>query len=357
MLYWRYSSTRTFFLNEYWIFVPTMILANYVIIRRIRSHKEKIEQLKKLKDQIERAKKLRRILYLSLGLNGCAYLLTRGGSELINVDYIECGIETGLRYLDDNRLRKIIHDLYSNKSKGKMIYITATAACHLSHRYGKNFLALPFAIGDFGFTNLYQVARKMFATILLGTVGPLYYFGGLPAISLAFILALSGLRIAFTDLDSIPTSLVYEMGSVKNLKPRIPNSPDVVVVNNRNKIILTNSVQKKKECWLPDQALLNSNCKINPTDIPDVIHLVSPDLHYKEVVNMQDITGLDRVSFSDVLDLGQAESSIPKSHQGKTVNFLDKFGDSGIIDEKDTWDINDNEFMVPEDPDKLRTRN
>ena len=37
MLYWKYSSNRIFFLNEYWIFIPTAILANYVIIRKIRS--------------------------------------------------------------------------------------------------------------------------------------------------------------------------------------------------------------------------------------------------------------------------------------------------------------------------------
>ena len=154
-----------------------MVLINYVIIRDIRSRKEKIEVLKRLKAQIEREKKLRRILLFSLGLNGCAFFLTRGGADFINTDYIECGIKEGLRYLDDNRLRNIIHDLYRHKRKGKVIFITATAVCHLANRYGKTVLALPFAInlglGDFGFTNLYQTTRKVVVSVLLGAVEPL----------------------------------------------------------------------------------------------------------------------------------------------------------------------------------------
>lgn len=137
MLYWKYSSKRVFFLNEYWILIPSAILVNYVIIQKIRSQKEKVQLLKKLQDQIEREKKMKRILCLRLGLNGCAYILTRGGQDLIDVDYIrlQYQIEKGLRYLDDNRLRKIIHDLYRHKRKGKMIYITATAICHLANQY------------------------------------------------------------------------------------------------------------------------------------------------------------------------------------------------------------------------------
>ena len=117
--------------------------------------------LKKLKNQLEREKKLRRILFLSFGLNGYTHLLTRGGSHFINTDYIEFGIEMGLRYLGDILLMNIIHDVYRHKRKSKVIYITATAVCHLAHRYGKTFLVLPFAIGDFGFMDLYQTTRKV----------------------------------------------------------------------------------------------------------------------------------------------------------------------------------------------------
>ena len=349
MLYWKYSPNRIFFLNEYWILVPTAIIADYLIIRKICYHKKKTEELEKLKEKIERYKKeieryekeekIRRIVYLACGLSGLSYIsMCRGGADFIDVDYIDCKIEDGLRFLDNNRLRKIIHDLYRYKRRGKIIYITATAVCHLANQYGQTFLALPFAIGDFGVTNLYQTIRKTAVTILLGGVGPLVFIGGPIPFIFASVLMTLGLRLAFTNLDKILTSPVYEMSSAKNLKPRIADLPDVVTVNFRNKITMTDPAQEKGECWLAEQALLNPGCKVKATEIPSAIDLASHDLKYSEVVNMKDVTGLDRVEFSDILDLGQAESSISKPRRGKVVNFLEKFGDPGTIDEMDTWD-------------------
>lgn len=156
------------------------------------------------------------------------------------------------------------------------------------------------------------------------------------------------MRIVFNNLDSISTSSVYDTGLAKNLESRILGTPDVVVVNSRNKVILSNPVKEKIECWLPDQALLNSNCKVKHTEISNAIDLVSSDLKYNEVVNMRDVTGLDQVNFSDMVDLGQLELCIPKFHKAKMINFLDKYSDSGTIDEKDTWDIS--ESRVPENP-------
>jgi len=349
MLYWKYSPNRTFFLNEYWILIPTAILANYLVIRQIRCRKKRNQEFKKLIEQIEHAKRIRRIVYLAIGLDGLSRILIRGGADFIDVSYIECGIEEGLRFLDNERLRKIIHDLYRHKRKGKIIYITATALCKIANQYGQTFLALPVAIGDFGLTNLYQTVRKVGVTVLLGGVGPLFVIGNPVALICAFVLATSGLRLAFSNFDFIRTSPISETGSAENLKPRIADLPDVVVVNSQNKIIMTNPGQEKVECWLPDQALFNSGCKVKPTEIPNAIDLVSHNLKYDDVVNMQDVTGLDRVDFSDVLDLGQA-----KPRKGKVVNFLDKFGDSGPIDEMDTWDAS--EYSVPEKR-YLRTKN
>lgn len=350
MLYWKYSPNRVFFLNEYWILIPTAILANYFLISQIKNKKQKNKEFQKFKEQIERAKKYRRILHFALGLDGLSRILIRGGGEFIDVSYIECGIDEGVRFLDNERLRKIIHDLYRSKSKNRIIYITGTALCHLSKMYGQTFLALPVAIGDFGLTNLYQTLRKVVVTLLLGGVGPLYMIGSTTGLICAFVLGTSGLRLAFSNLDFIPTSLISETSLAENLKPRIADLPDVVVVNSRNQIVMPNFKQNKKECWLPDQALFNSDCKIKSLDIPDAINLVSHDLNYDEVVNMQDVTGLDRVDFSDVLDIGQAA----KPRKGKMVNFLDKFGDSEPVDEIETWSAND--YSIPEKK-YLRTRN
>jgi len=272
--------------------------------------------------------------------------------NMIDTDYIKsaCNIEEDVLYLNDKRLRNIIIDLYRHKGKGKIICVTATALCHIVNEYGQTFLTLPFAVGDFGLTSLYQTLRKGFVTILLGAVGPLYIIGSLVSSIFALILGVSGLRLAFNNLDFIPIS------PVDVIKPRIPVISDVGVVNNLDKVILRDPVQENNECWLPDQHLLNPNCKVKPTEIPDAIDSVLPDLRYEDTVNMQDVTGLHREEFTDTVDLGHTKSSICKPRQGKKVNFLDKFGDSGQISESQEWDTCDNEFMVPKKR-YLRTRN
>lgn len=348
MLYWKYSSNRIFFLNEYWIFIPTAILANYVIIRKIRLDRQRIEQLRILTEQIEREKKIRLILLLSLGLNGFIHILPRGGStDLIDVEYLKlkCEVEEGVRYLDNQWLRNIIHDLYPHKRRNKIIYITATAVCHLANQHGQTFLALPFALGSLGLTSIYQTLRKVLVMTLLGGVGPLVYIGGPVAPMFALMMGISGLKLAFNSLDFIPTSPV---DVTKDLEPRIPGMFDVVVVNNQDKIIMNKPVQENHECWLPDQRLLNPNCEVKPTEIPDAIDSVFPDLEYKDTVNMQDITGLDRVEFTDKYDLGQTKPTTSNPPKGKEVNFLEKFGDSGPIGESEGWDTCENEFRVPE---------
>lgn len=149
------------------------------------------------------------------------------------------------------------------------------------------------------------------------------------------------LRLAYTDLDKLPTTPIDERIPAKSLKPRISDLPDLVTVNFRNKITMTTGQEK------PEQAYFNPNCKIKPTEIPSKIELVFYDLDYSEVVNMQDVTGLD---------LGQAEPSISKPRQGKMVNFLDIFPDPENIDESKTWDactVTDN---VPKNM-NLRTAN
>lgn len=344
MLYWRYSANRILFLNEYWLLVPTTVLANYFIIRGIRSHKAKTKELEKFKNQIERERRIRRIMYLALGLDGLSRFLIRGGADpiqFVDSSNVKCGIEEGVRFLDNDRLRKIIHDLYRRKRRNKIIYITASAACHLCRHYGKYFLAIPVAVGDFGTTNLYHTTRKIIVVSLLGGVVPLFALGTSLALSGALGLMAFGLRLAFADLDFIPTSPILA-DEFKNLKPRIPDIPDVVVVNvkPRDKIVMTNPLQDDGQCWLPDQAVFNSACKPKPVPISDELDFI-PDLRYEDVVNMKDVTKLDYVDFSDTTELGQFKPNIPHPRKGKTVNFLEKFGDSRIVDETDTWEVDD----------------
>lgn len=63
MLYWKCSPNRIFFINEYWIFITSAVLTNYIIIRRVRLNRAKKKELKRLIDQIEREKKLKKYSY------------------------------------------------------------------------------------------------------------------------------------------------------------------------------------------------------------------------------------------------------------------------------------------------------
>ena len=65
MLYWKYSSTRIFFINEYWILIPSAVLANYLIIRNLRLKRAKMKELKRLIDQIEREKNQKNLIIQS----------------------------------------------------------------------------------------------------------------------------------------------------------------------------------------------------------------------------------------------------------------------------------------------------
>lgn len=132
--------------------------------------------------------------------------------------------------------------MYKNKRKGKIIYVTATVVCHIANHYGQPFLALPFAIGYFGLTSVYQTLRKGFVSIVLGAINLWIVIVGTRTLSFALILA-------FHNLDFIPTSPI---DVTKNLKTRIPGMSDVVVMNNRDKIIMSKPVSEKQECFLVD---------------------------------------------------------------------------------------------------------
>ena len=290
------------------------MLANYFIIRRIRFNRDKMEQIKKLLEQIEYEKKIRKLLLVSLGLSRSIHFLTRGGStdfiNMVNTDYIVCKIDEGVNYLHN-----------SNITVSSFTSIWSNISCFTVY-YRR-----------FGFTNLYQTFRKIWVTLLLGGIGPLMVIGGPTSLAFASMLGVSGLKLAFTNLDFIPTSPI----TVKDLRPRIAGISEVVVVNNRDKVSISDPLQKTPECWLPDQRFLNSNCEIRPTDVPNAIDSVLPDLKYEETVNMQDVTGLDQVEFTDKFDLGQTKRNICKPQKTKEISFLKKFGDSGPIGEDEGW--------------------
>ena len=47
------------------------------------------------------------------------------------------------------------------------------------------------------------------------------------------------------------------------------------------------------KCWLPDQGLFNPDSNWRSMDIANAITVALNSMNYNEVVNMQDVTGLD----------------------------------------------------------------
>ena len=138
--------------------------------------------------------------------------------------------------------------------------------------------------------------------ILLGSIRPLLMYGGTVAYSSASLLGTLGLKIAFKNLDVIPTSPV---DLTKVFEARIPGTADVIVVNSPHQMVRMPPVQPKQECWLTDQLLLNPNCQLKISEIPYATDSIIPNFKYDDLVNMQDVTGLNRVNFTDKFDLGK----------------------------------------------------
>nr|YP_010133683.1 hypothetical protein KYU99_pgp070 [Nitzschia supralitorea]QWM93173.1 hypothetical protein [Nitzschia supralitorea] len=119
------SKGRLLFVNEYWVFIPVVLGFNYLLARKRISRKKQIKELQNLREQVQKYKRQEKIIgivYLASGLSAISSLsivsymcMFRGGQNVIDVDYLDCGIEMGLRYVDNDRLRKIIHHLYKHK--------------------------------------------------------------------------------------------------------------------------------------------------------------------------------------------------------------------------------------------------
>ena len=120
---------------------------------------------------------------------------------------------------------------------------------------------------------------------------------------------------------------------------------------------MTESLEQNTECWIPGQPVLNDNCKLQSAEIANDVNVILSDLTYEDIVNMQDVTGLDRVQFTDRFDLGKTKKYNTYSTQkAKQVGFLDKFSDPKVIAENEKWETLENEIIPPEKK-YLRTRN
>ena len=320
MFYIQVTPQRIFFINEYYLAVPLAISMNLVgilIIKRNRLYSEKLKELEELKKQVRLLKRNQKIALISgvaLG-HTISILVARGGDNpIVNVDYINCGIGEGIHYLNNDRLRKIIIQLYSHKQQKGIIFITATAVCHLAKFYGMKFPALSIPIIDFGVTSYYQSMRKILVGLLFGVSGPLLYFFTPVTISSAILAVLLGAKLALTNLEYIDTSFITSLNDskppIQSFSKRI-NSPgflDVIICNNKNNCQNSQMTMPKNdlyraECFLAYQLLTNPKCtpvQTKPVQLPNKEpKLLLNNIKKEKVVTLTDTTGLTQTKFSD----------------------------------------------------------
>ena len=113
---------------------------------------------------------------------------------------------------------------------------------------------------------------------------------------------------------------------------------------------------KQYECLLPEQRLTDSKCIMKTEKVVDMSTNIK--LEYSEVVNVENVTGLDtdqfrdKYSFSDIKQLPSSTENVqskskvrlPIKKRGTIVNFLDKFRDPENVPESETWDVDINSF-------------
>ena len=137
MLYFRVSQSRAFFISEYWIFISLMLMVDYEIMGRMRQRKIRKKALKELKNLNQEC----RLAILAASALSDFIVVTLGNKiwgvsdDLVDVSYLDCDMEKGCRFVDNDRIRKLVIALYSRKKRKNIISVAATALCHLAKSY------------------------------------------------------------------------------------------------------------------------------------------------------------------------------------------------------------------------------
>jgi hypothetical protein len=360
MLYIRISASRYFLLDELWILIPLILIIDIAIIVKVKKNRAK----KKLQsEQLEKKDKPCKILHIAMNTIINARQIRGGSNGVLDLDqnYIEvdstnCIVGNGLLYVNNHRIRQIVYFYFKSKAKNGVIYITKTALCHLVKVYGLNVPAFPIPIPDFiRISSWVQLVVKIFSVSCLGIPMPLLMLiQGPMSIYLSLVTRFLGslglLFIKDPGFEIIATDLIS--ASFSSIRRRIPDQPDVVSVDLSHSKITMPEFSRSYECLLPDQNLFNSKCSLRPSQILDVAANADVEfpLTYDQVVNMQDVTKLTTVEFSDRFDISpnpklttnfqlRGTKHFRNPGKSKTVNFLKKFGDPEFIFDTEQWEI------------------
>ena len=307
MIYIRVSSNRMFIVNEYWVLIPLMLYIDYCIIT-------KMKKTRAGKEEIEIKYKQLKIFALATG-SMMAVLAIRGGQES-DVFYPNYIVGEGLRYVDNDHIRRVVHSFFKHKQIDGVIHITQTALCYLAENYNIYFPATPIPIPDFiKLSNYYQPVRKTIVAILIGMGIPMTFAIGALSSSLGMGLIIAGFFLGSYNVEkvTIPTSLI--VGSIKFIGRRILDVPDVVSVNIRPELDYKIEMPKNQsECLLPDQRLTNPKCRTESTEITIIPENIQ--LNYDNIVNIKDVTGLKGIEFVDKYEVNPSPKKLFENLRG-----------------------------------------
>lgn len=360
MLIIKLNSNRILFINEYWILIPLALVIDITIIVSVRRSRAK--KRKELESENVNKRCLKLKLFQLATSTFVPSIFTRGGDltdysgiePYADASYPNCIVGEGLRYVDNQSLRTHVIKYFKRKAIKKIIFVTKTALCHLMLKEHIQVPILSFFLKHIGIIdiNRYELLRKT-VIVLIGSGGILAV--GLNSLYCGIALFASSFILQHYTQDAnfefIPTTFILD--SNDSIKPRIKNERDVVVVDfsdgPKDKITMSNPTPGY-ECSLPDQFLGNPKCNMQLTSTQ--INEITTNIDYDKVVNMEDVTGLKKINFNDRLEVSKdpiaaISDSSKFKRAGKTVNFLDKFGDSGLISESDKWDAYDSNCPAP----------
>jgi hypothetical protein len=373
MLYLRLKGNYVIIFSEYYLLVPLMVAVDVFLVIKIKKHKNKMEETRKmleLEEMLELQKKYKywKILNVAKGknlVNLLEILKIRAGEDvigavienIITTTYPNCFIGKGLRYLNNENLRKYIYNMYRSKSIKGIVFITSSALCHILKANGISLPLVRYIPGPHlvRISSCFQLVRKSLAIFFLGLPIPMLAFAqnrlsiifSLFATLFSLVLMLVNRDYGFTILS---TQLIDPFSKIVQ---RIPGQGEVVTVD----LEPTSSIKikmkiKNYECSLPEQQLYNRNCKLRVSDISAITGDSTgyPILEYNKIVNMEDVTGLP-IEFADLFEV----SGSPKPEttnfnlrgtkgfknrrsKAKLIKFIDKFRDPDFVADFEKWD-------------------
>ena len=237
MLYVRVSSKRLFIISKYWILIPVLVAINIALVRKFNKHSATKDS------NLEQEYKRWRIFNMAIG-NIRTPLDTRGGEtiieklahDFIDVTHQNCILPSGVRYVNNNRLRKLVFYHYPEKIKPGIIFITKTALCHLVTEYGLGLPDLPFPIHDFINVSSWGIFLKkaitsFFFTVPISIVGiggqtmPNYILS-----ALSFLLGFIGMTLT-KDFGLITIATETVIGPISLIRRRVKDQPELVYID------------------------------------------------------------------------------------------------------------------------------